>query len=229
MLLSVSVTVASQISLGKYYAGGQQINGFHHRSISTLCVWSVYWTTTPPLRLLLETIDALLQWNESPEFITPIRYSIGTTQNNCADAYKWETNPAARQRQDKSNAAHSIWHAALSFQWSSLSVWLCLDLILRSLCILPNPKGPIQVRIGKEEADFDEAVMFLEYHFLHVLCGSHATCLSHDRFLNKYWILCNPNMIDMLGLDNPLMEISLHSQSTCWNSRLMQSSGYTFK
>lgn len=38
MLLSVSLTVASQISLGEYHAGGQQINGFHHRSISTLCV-----------------------------------------------------------------------------------------------------------------------------------------------------------------------------------------------
>lgn len=61
-LLSVSLTVASQMSLGEHYAGGQQINGFHHRSISTLCVWSVYWTT-PPLCLLLETIDALLQWN----------------------------------------------------------------------------------------------------------------------------------------------------------------------
>lgn len=47
MLLPVSVTAASQISLGGHGAGGQQINGFRHKSISTLRVWSVYWAAPP--------------------------------------------------------------------------------------------------------------------------------------------------------------------------------------
>lgn len=43
LLPSVSLTVASQMSLGGgQRAAGQQIDGFHHRSISTLCARSAY-------------------------------------------------------------------------------------------------------------------------------------------------------------------------------------------
>lgn len=105
MLLRLSVTVASQISLGCCDAGGQQINAFHHRSISPLGARSVYWTTTLPLRLLLETIDAFLQWNEYPEFISPIRSWIGTTQNNCVDGCKWETKVCTNKEDWMSKSA----------------------------------------------------------------------------------------------------------------------------
>lgn len=66
MLLPVSVTVASQISLGGYCARGQQINRFRHKSISTLRVWSVYCTACPWVlywKQLMHRCSEINPWN----------------------------------------------------------------------------------------------------------------------------------------------------------------------